>query len=138
MTRYVADRTDWLVRRELVRRRRDLLRDAATGQRPAWPADDLPDAETNPYPDSRGPATSTRVRGIAAGTEARNVRMLGAGSSLTVSPQASHLRLGACRRCRRPDGTERADSDRTAGPTAPATSLSGVLGQRRQPADCHG
>jgi hypothetical protein len=83
--RYVADRTDWLVRRELVRRRRDLLRDAATGQRPAWPADDLPDAETNPYPDSRGPVTSTRVRRIVAGTETRIALMLGAGSSLTVN-----------------------------------------------------
>ena len=87
MARYVADRTDWLVRRELVRRRRDLLRDAATGQRPAWPADDLPDAETNPYPDSRGPVTCTRVRRVVAGTEPRTVRMLGAGSSLKVSPQ---------------------------------------------------
>jgi len=87
MGRYVADRTDWLVRRELVRRRRDLLRDAATGQRPAWPADDLPDIETTPYPDSRGPVTSTRVRRVVAGTDTQTLRMLGAGSSLKVSPQ---------------------------------------------------
>lgn len=85
MTRYVADRSDWLVRRELVRRRRDILRDAATGQRPAWPADDLPEAETNPYADSRAPVTATRVRRVAAGTGARGLRMLAAGSSLTVS-----------------------------------------------------
>src|SRR5205823_5678349 len=83
-TRYVADRTDWLVRRELVRRRRDLLRDAATGQRPAWPADDLPTDETNPYPDARGPVTCTRVRRIAAAAETRTLRMLGAGSSLSI------------------------------------------------------
>jgi hypothetical protein len=84
MARYVADRTNWLVRRELVRRRRDLLRDSATGQRPAWPAEDIGEDEVNPYPTTRGPVTCTRVRRIDAGNQARWLRMLGAGSSLTL------------------------------------------------------
>jgi hypothetical protein len=82
--RYVADRTRWLVRRELVRRRRDVLRDAATGQRPAWPADDLPPAEVNPYPTTRPPVTATRFRRVAAGTAVRALRLVGAGSSLGI------------------------------------------------------
>lgn len=85
LTRYVADRSDWLVRRELVRRRRDILRDAATGQRPAWPADDLPAAEANPYPDTRAPLTCTRVRRLVAAGGGRELVMLAAGSSLSIS-----------------------------------------------------
>ena len=84
MARYVADRTNWLVRRELVRRRRDLLRDSATGQRPAWPAEDIGDDEVNPYPTLRGPVTCTRVRRSIAGAATRTQRMLGAGSTLTL------------------------------------------------------
>jgi hypothetical protein len=85
MARYVADRTNWLVRRELVRRRRDLLRDSATGQRPAWPAEDIGENEVNPYPTTRPPVTCTRFRRVAAGTGVRTLRLNGAGSSLSVA-----------------------------------------------------
>ena len=85
MTRYVADRTGWLVRREMIRRRRDLLIDAATGARPKWPATDLPDAETLPYPTSRAPVTATRVRRVAAGAAPRTLRMIQAGSQLSIA-----------------------------------------------------
>lgn len=86
MARYVADRTDWLVRRELVRRRRDILRDSATGQRPAWPAEDIGEDEVNPYPTLRGPITCTRVRRSTAGLATRAQTMLGAGSTLALNP----------------------------------------------------
>lgn len=85
MARYTADRTRWLVRREMVRRRRDLLMDGATGQRAAWRADDLPAAETLPYPATRGPVTCTRVRRITAGAAVKAHKMSGAGSSLEIA-----------------------------------------------------
>ncbi len=82
-----ADRTTWLIRRELVRRRRDMLVDAATGCRPSWPAADLPPAETLPYPSHRGPVTCTRVRAItAAGPGWTEHGFAGAASSFDVRP----------------------------------------------------
>jgi hypothetical protein len=85
ITRYVADRTDWLIRREMIRRRRDLLIDAATGTRPKWPASDLPAEETLPYPTTRAPVTATRVRRVVALTTGRTLRMLHAGSQLSIA-----------------------------------------------------
>ena len=85
ITRYVADRTDWLVRREMIRRRRDLLIDAATGTRPTWPAGDLPDTEVVPYPATRAPVTAARVRRVTA-NGLRTLRLLDAGSSLAIAP----------------------------------------------------
>ena len=87
MTRYTGDRTGWLVRRELVRRRRDLLFDAATGKRPSWPAADARPEEVLPNPAVRAPATCTRVREVAAVANGgpRVLRLLGAGSPLEVA-----------------------------------------------------
>jgi hypothetical protein len=90
ITRTIADRTDWLVRREMIRRRRDLLVDAATGTRPKWPAGDLPADETLPYPTTRAPVTATRVRRLVVATGARSLRMLQAGSQLSF---AAHDRV---------------------------------------------
>ena len=87
MSRYIADRSNWIVRRELLRRRRDLLIDAATGQRPSWPAADLPADEVLPYPTARAPLTATRVARLEAGAALRMLRLLNAGSSLVVNTQ---------------------------------------------------
>ncbi|MES2034788.1 MAG: hypothetical protein V4466_11470 [Pseudomonadota bacterium] len=84
IARFVADRTTWLVRREMVRRRRDLLIDGITGRRPGWLATDLPAAETLPYPLHRGPVTATRIRRIAAGTATQGHGFGGAVSSLDI------------------------------------------------------
>ena len=86
VARYTGDRTTWLIRREMVRRRRDLLVDGVTGCRPSWPASDLPLTETLPYPRDRAPVTCTQIRSIAAGTAAQSHRFVGAGSSLDISP----------------------------------------------------
>jgi len=80
--RYVADRTQWLTRRELLSRRRDLLIDTVTGQRPAAPASALPPAEALPYPAERAPVTATRVRRMAAGAGLRSLHLLGSASAL--------------------------------------------------------
>jgi len=90
ITRTIADRTDWLVRREMIRRRRELLVDAATGTRPKWPASDLPADETLPYPTTRAPVTATRVRRVVIAAGARSLRMLQAGSQLSF---AAHDRV---------------------------------------------
>jgi hypothetical protein len=85
--RYTRDRTEWLVRRELVRRRRDILTDAVTGQRAEWPIADLPVNEVLPYPTARAPVTCTRIRrltGVAGGTSPPSLILTGAGSSLPL------------------------------------------------------
>lgn len=87
MNRYIADRSDWIIRRELVRRRRDLLLDALTGQRESWPAADLPTDEVLPYPTTRAPLTATRVIRVDAGTAPRALSLLKAGSTLAVNPR---------------------------------------------------
>jgi hypothetical protein len=82
--RFVADRTEWLTRRELVRRRRDVLADAVSGRRPHWRADDASAAEPLPDPNRRAPATCTRVRRNAtAGTFVHG--FTGAASSLEIA-----------------------------------------------------
>lgn len=81
-SRYVADRTDWLVRREMVRRRRDLLSDSLDGTIPAFPSSDFTATELLPYPDDRGPVTTTRMRHVDAGGAVRSLQMMGAHSSL--------------------------------------------------------
>lgn len=86
VARYTGDRTSWLIRREMVRRRRDLIVDGVTGCRPTWPATDLPQTEALPYPRDRAPVTCTQIRSIAAGTAAQSHRFIGAGSSLDISP----------------------------------------------------
>jgi hypothetical protein len=85
VARYTADRTGWLLRREAVRRRRDLLLDAITGERPVWPASDVTSAETLPDPAGRAPVGCTRVRRLpATAGQARAQAMLRAGSSLPM------------------------------------------------------
>lgn len=84
IARFVADRTTWLVRREMIRRRRDLLIDGVTGKRPGWLASDLPAAETLPYANHRGPVTATRIRRIAAGTATQSHGFGGAVSSFDI------------------------------------------------------
>ncbi|MGE4044192.1 MAG: hypothetical protein AB7F35_05025 [Acetobacteraceae bacterium] len=84
ITRYVADRSNWLTRRELVRRRRDLLIDAATGKRMGWPASDMTPEEALPYPNTRAPLTATRVRRAVAGTSVFGLWMEHAQSSLEI------------------------------------------------------
>jgi hypothetical protein len=86
VTRAVADRTDGLVRRELIRRRRDVLMDGATGARPAWPTADTAAVEILPDPAGRGPIGCTRVREVQAvtGQPPRQLTLSRAGSSLTV------------------------------------------------------
>lgn len=85
VARYTADRTAWLVRREVVRRRRDLLADAVTGERPTWPATDATPQEVLPKPAARAPVGCTRIRRLAAtATQAGTQMMLRAGSSLPM------------------------------------------------------
>ncbi len=86
VARYTGDRTTWLIRREMVRRRRDLLVDGVTGHRPSWPVTDLPPTEALPYPRDRAPVTCTQIRSVAAGAAAQSHRFIGAGSSLEISP----------------------------------------------------
>lgn len=82
--RFVGDRTEWLTRRELARRRRDVLADAASGTRPRWRADDASLAELLPEPTRRAPATCTRVRrNPAAVTFVHD--FTGAASSLEIA-----------------------------------------------------
>jgi len=85
IARYVDDRTDWLTRRELVRRRRDLLVDAVTGRRPTWPVADTTAEEILPTPATRGPVGTTRVRRVTAAAALRTLRLLDAGSSLELT-----------------------------------------------------
>lgn len=84
IARYTADRTQWLIRREMVRRRRDLQMDAATGKRARWPASDLPADEVLPYPTTRPPVTATRVSRTAAGVSRRTLQVRHANSSLDI------------------------------------------------------
>ena len=86
VARYTGDRTTWLIRREMVRRRRDLIVDGVTGCRPTWPATDLPLTETLPYAKDRAPVTCTQIRSVVAGNAAQSHRFVGAGSSLEISP----------------------------------------------------
>lgn len=62
MQRLIADRTNWLIRRDMLRQRRSLLVESATGQRSTHPASDTLSNEALPYPADRGPVSVTRVR----------------------------------------------------------------------------
>jgi hypothetical protein len=86
VTRALADRTEGLVRRELIRRRRDVLMDGATGARPAWPTADTAAVEILPDPAGRGPIGCTRVREVQAVADQppRQLTLSRAGSSLTL------------------------------------------------------
>ncbi len=85
ITRAVGFRTEWLVRREWVRRRRDVLQDAATGRRPGWSAADAGTDEVLPDPTGRAPVGCTKVREVVAGQAPRLLLMSAAGSSLTFA-----------------------------------------------------
>ena len=65
IAKFTATRTDWLIRRELVRRRRDLAHAMITGATKSWRAD-LSTAEALPQPQTRGPVTATQIRHVAA------------------------------------------------------------------------
>jgi hypothetical protein len=78
-------RTQWLIRRELVRRRYDLLVRMATGHEPSWPAADPPAVEALPLPQARGPVTATRVRQVTA-NGVRTLRMYAAAVALAFQP----------------------------------------------------
>lgn len=99
VARYTADRTEWLVRREIVRRRRDLLQDAVTGERPAWPATDAAPHEVLPDPAGRAPIGCTRFRRLpATAAQARTQMLLRAGSTLAMRKGDRlflHVRAGA-------------------------------------------
>ena len=86
IVRAVADRSAWLVRREQVRRRRDVLVDGATGQRRGWPTSGTGPEEILPDATARGPIGCTRVREIVAPADAdpRALFLAQAGSSLTI------------------------------------------------------
>lgn len=84
ITRYIADRSNWLIRREMVRRRRDLLVDAATGKRMGWPVTDMTPEEALPYPTTRAPLTATRVRRVEAGSEISGLWMEHSQNSLDI------------------------------------------------------
>ena len=81
------ERTAWHMRRELVRRRRDVLTDAISGRRVAWPLLDpgeLPD-ERLPDPAHRAPAEAFRIRRFAAaGGQLVQHQFTGAQSSLPL------------------------------------------------------
>ena len=83
--RAVAERTEWLARREWVRRRRDVLQDAATGRRPGWPTSDTTADETLPDPADRAPVGCTQVRQVVAAQQVRTLTMTAAGSSLAIA-----------------------------------------------------
>jgi len=85
ITRAIAFRTEWLARREWVRRRRDVLQDAATGRRPGWPVADASADEVLPDPAGRAPVGCTKVREVVAGQAPRQLLMSAASSSLTFA-----------------------------------------------------
>ncbi len=84
ITRYIDDRSTWLIRREMVRRRRDLLVDAATGKRMGWPVTDMTPEEALPYPTTRAPLTATRVRRAEAGESYFGMHMEHSQNSLEI------------------------------------------------------
>lgn len=86
IARAVADRSAWLVRREQVRRRRDILFDGATGARRGWPIGSTSIDEVLPDAQARGPIGCTRVREVTApaNADARALFLAQAGSSLTI------------------------------------------------------
>jgi hypothetical protein len=84
IAKFTAARTDWLIRRELVRRRRDLAHAMIAGTTEAWPAGDPPAAEALPLPQARGPVSATQIRRVAA-TGLRTLRMAAAATRLAFA-----------------------------------------------------
>ena len=83
IAKFTATRTDWLIRRELVRRRRDLAHAMIAGTTEAWRAD-LSAAEALPRPQTRGPVTATQIRHVTA-TGLRTLKMLAAATRLAFA-----------------------------------------------------
>ena len=79
------DRTRWLVRRQMARRRYDRLMETVSGAVLGWPASDLPLEENSPAPYVQTPVEVTRTRRIAAGTAVSKHKMVGADATLTVA-----------------------------------------------------
>jgi hypothetical protein len=84
--RFTSDRTQWLIRRELVRRRRDTLTEAVSGTLAAWRASDPEETVNERLPDSahRPPVSATRFRRVAA-SAAQSHRYSGAVSRLSIA-----------------------------------------------------
>lgn len=79
------DRTRWLVRRQMARRRYDRLMETVSGVVLGWPATDLPLEENSPAPHVQTPVEVTRVRRVEA-RSAKKSHILGqAHASLTVA-----------------------------------------------------
>jgi hypothetical protein len=83
MAHYIDDRSDWLIRRELLMRRRDLLMDSVTGSRPSHAM--LAVTEALPYPSERAPVTATRFRRVESGGTVKAHQLSNAGSSLVFA-----------------------------------------------------
>lgn len=79
------DRTRWLVRRQMARRRYDRLLKTVSGVVMGWPASDLPLEENSPAPHVQTPVEVTRTRRIAAVSAKRSHIMANANATLTVS-----------------------------------------------------
>jgi hypothetical protein len=83
IAKFTATRTDWLIRRELVRRRRDLAHAMIAGTTESWRAD-LSTAEALPQPQTRGPVTATQIRHVPA-TGLRILKMFAAATQLAFA-----------------------------------------------------
>ncbi|WP_309623201.1 hypothetical protein [Novosphingobium sp.] len=79
------DRTRWLVRRQMARRRYDRLLETVSGAVMGWPSSDLPHEENTPAPYVQTPVEVTRTRRVAAGSAVSRHLMAGADATLTVS-----------------------------------------------------
>ena len=87
VARFVSDRTMWLVHREMVRRRRDVLTGALSGMLPSWRAADPDETATERLatPADRPPVSAARFRRVVAKTDLRAQRFAGADVRLPVS-----------------------------------------------------
>lgn len=86
VARFVTERTQWLVRRELVRRRRDTLTAAISGAPAAWRSadpDETPD-ERLPDPAHRPPVSAASFRRVNA-NGAGGLRFTGAATRLALA-----------------------------------------------------
>ena len=79
------DRTRWLVRRQMARRRYDRLMETVSGMVIGWPGTDLPAEENSPAPHVQTPVEVTRTRRIAANSAKRAHTMANANATLAIS-----------------------------------------------------
>lgn len=79
------DRTRWLVRRQMARRRYDRLMETVSGMVMGWPGTDLPIEENSPAPHVQTPVEVTRTRRIAAVSAKRSHTMANANATLAIS-----------------------------------------------------